>query len=101
MPAVAPINESEVAIVGGLGLDEEDGEVSVMGDVVIFNVSSQAAEKPVKNFKGLMQLCSFGNQAASVGDDTIVILGMDDDRVPQQVIEFKKGMKMLKSLGKI
>lgn len=40
MPAVAPINESEVVIVGGLGLDEEDGEVSVMGDVVIFNVSS-------------------------------------------------------------
>lgn len=67
---------------GGLGIDEDDDEVSTMGDVIIFNVQSRTAEKAVRNLPGLIQVCSFYNQAASVGDDTIIALGMDDERVP-------------------
>ena len=72
-----------------------------MGDVVVFDTQSDTAELVVKNIPGLLALCSFGNQAASVGGDTVIVLGMDEDRVPTQIVEFKKGSRMLKGVGKI
>lgn len=52
LPAVAPLNESEIAIIGGCSI--EDDEVDCLGDVIVFNVETEEAEKVVKNYAGLL-----------------------------------------------
>ena len=52
MAATAPINDSEIAIVGGLGFDVDIGEAAAMGDVVIFNTQTKATERRVRNLQG-------------------------------------------------
>lgn len=99
-PAVAPINDTQFAIIGGIGSDV-NGDIEAMGDVVMFTTGSDSAELRVKNIHGLLQVYSDGNQAACVGDETVVVLGSDDQDATSKVIEYKFGSRMLKLLGKV
>lgn len=98
MAACVPINDDEIAIIGGISFDA-NGDPGVRGDVVLFNRATNQVERKVTDMPGLLQFCSFGNQCAAVGDDTAVVLGMDEDRQNIRAIQFKKGTRMLKSLG--
>ena len=70
-----------------------------MGDVVLFDATEGTVERKVTNMPGLIQFCSFGNQVAAVGDDTVVVLGMDEDKGNIKAVQYKKGTRMLKNLG--
>ena len=98
VPACVPVNEDQIAIIGGISFDAND-DPGVMGDVVLYDTTEGTVERKVINMPGLLQICSYGNQAASVGDDTVVVLGMDEDRGNIRAVQFKKGVKMLKNLG--
>lgn len=39
MSAVAPISDSEIAIIGGLQ-EDEDEDINAMGDVILFDTNS-------------------------------------------------------------
>ena len=98
VPACVAVNEDQIAIIGGISFDEND-EPGVMGDVVLFDATEGTVERKVTNMPGLIQFCSFGNQVAAVGDDTVVVLGMDEDKGNIKAVQFKKGTRMLKNLG--
>ena len=98
MAACVPINEDQIAVIGGISMDT-NGDPEVRGDVVLYDVTTATVEKRVNNFPGLQQFCSFSNQCASVGDDTAVVLGMDEDRGNVRAVQYKKGTKTLKSLA--
>ena len=100
MAACCPINYEEIAILGGISFDEMD-EASVLGDVVLFNLTTNLVERRVNDVPGLLQFCSFGNQVCPVGDDTVVVLAMDEDKGKVKAVQYKKGTRMLKSLGAI
>ena len=98
-PAVALVSDDQIAIIGGLGFDEA-GDLGVMGDVVVFDAVAQTAEARVRNMPGLIQICSQGNQAASVGDETVVLLGTDAELGNKRIIEYKFGSRMLREIGR-
>jgi len=50
---------------------------------------------------GLIQIYCPDNQAASVGDETCVLLGTVADLSSKKVVEFKFGSRMLKVLGSV
>lgn len=51
-PIVSALNQSEIAIMGGIG--EVDGETGVLSDVILFNVDSISTHQTVKNYQGLL-----------------------------------------------
>lgn len=71
-PAVAPISENEICIMGGMGL--VDGDFSCLGDVQVFDIQSRQAMKAVGNFAGLTQFIAMGNNATTMADNSIVAL---------------------------
>ena len=53
MAACVPINDEEIAILGGISLDETD-DPEVMGDVVLFDTTTSTVERKVNNVPGLL-----------------------------------------------
>jgi N-acetylneuraminic acid mutarotase len=52
LPAVVALNDNEIVIMGGCTY--EDDEVENMGDVILFNVGTEEAQKIIKNYAGLL-----------------------------------------------
>ena len=75
--AAAPINTNEIAIMGGMGL--VDDEMSCLGDVHILNTQTGQFEQRIQNFNGLLQFQCTGNKAICVDDETVLALVESDD----------------------
>ena len=60
MAACVPINEDQIAVIGGISLDT-NGDAEVRGDVVLYDVTTATVERRVNNFPGLQQFCSYSN----------------------------------------
>ena len=79
-PSVAPINETEIAILGGEG-------DNILRDVVVFDTSTSTCEKLINieyKFRAL------GNQCAQVGKNKVITLARCEDSTPA-VISWTKG----------
>ena len=74
-PAVAPISENEICIMGGMGIVDQD--FSCLGDVMVFDVQTRQATKAVGNFAGLTQFIASGNNAYTT-DSSVVALVEND-----------------------
>ena len=88
-PAVVPLNDSEIYMLGGMGI--VDGDYSCLGDVIKLDTASLTVDRLVGNFAGLCQFQVAGNNSACIGDKTIVALAENDmegeDKVTM-IIEF-------------
>ena len=49
----APLNSTELVIMGGMALSEEDDDFQSLGDVWIFKTSDSSVSRQCRNFKGL------------------------------------------------
>ena len=93
LPAATALNENEIVITGGCTY--LDDEIECLGDVILFNIESEQAQKVIKNYAGLLQFCAPNNQIACVDDNTIVCFGENLDDQEGYIVEYKKGGKML------
>ena len=71
-PGVAAINDTQVAIMGGMGVFDDD--ICCLGDAYIFETQSEEIMQKVLNVPGLFQFQAQGNKAARFAEDTMVAL---------------------------
>ena len=100
--AVASINSREIAIMGGIGVvDDED---SCLGDCYVFNTETGMVDQKIQNFPGLLQFQSQGNKAQKIDEDVVVALvqkDFDGEDTRTTVIEWNKNSKMIKQLQQL
>ena len=77
VPAVAPLNDTEIAILGGYGLS----------DVIVFNTITKTCQKVSA---GDYKFTASGNQCVQAGINKVVALVRDKDNKPA-VISWTKG----------
>lgn len=81
-PVVIPLNDSEIAILGGCGENDKD-----LSDVVVFNVVNKECRKVADG--GDLKFTSDNNQIALIGGKVIALVFEKDD-IPC-LIEWSKG----------
>ena len=77
-PAVAPLNDTEIAILGG----------HILSDVIVFNTTTKTCQKVSAG--GDYKFTAFGNQCVQAGINKVVALVKDKDDKPA-VISWTKG----------
>ena len=98
-PSVAPLNGSEILVMGGLSLS--DGETNLLGDAIIFDSSSDYCTLALRNFAGLLQFDTSGNQAAQIGPESVVAWVRNEDQTKKMIVEFTTGPKTIKTVRKL
>ena len=81
MPAVAALNDSEIVVLGGAGVDDDD-EIADLGDAIVIDVSQPdepQAQKVVRNYAGLVQFSCENNTCGRVAENCVVALGVNDE----------------------
>ena len=82
-PAVAPLNDTEIAILGGYN---NSGELS---DVIVFNTTTKTCQKVSAG--GDYKFEASGNQCVQAGINKVVALVCDKDGNNPAVISWTKG----------
>ena len=80
--AVAPINDNEIAILGGYG------GTKFLSDVVVFSTKTKICQKVTDG--GFYKFLASGNQCTQTGKNKVLALVMDRDGKPA-VISWAKG----------
>ena len=80
LPAVAPLNDTEIAILGGYGS---------LSDVIVFNTTTKTCQKVSagRDYK----FVAYGNQCVQAGINKVVALVTDEDGNKPAVISWTKG----------
>ena len=87
IPAVAPLNDTEIAILGG----------SSNSDVIVFNTTTKTCQKVSAG--GDYKFDADGNQCVQAGINKVVALVQDEDTKPA-VISWTKGASAVTILSK-
>ena len=82
-PAVAPLNDTEIAILGGW-----DGN-NDLSDVIVFNTTTKTCQKVSAG--GDYKFLAVGNQCVQAGINKVVALVTDEDGNKPAVISWTKG----------
>ena len=96
------MNDTEITVMGGMGVDEEGRSEECLGDLYIFNTHNSTFERQIQDFAGLLQFQAEGNKVVQLEDNTIIALVENGYQNEDTfVVEYKKGTKVVKQLQKI